>query len=91
LALAYLGISPWRPGISSPEVATGSPRLSRREGGQFLRDRDPGLWIDELPPEKGSEIGVGKENARQTSLYREAVGRVLAEAKLRLYTLQHRY
>jgi GTPase SAR1 family protein len=46
-----------------------------------LRVRDPELWIDEPPPERDPEIGVGKENAWQIPLYREAVKRVLAKAK----------
>ena len=46
-----------------------------------LRVRDPELWIDEPPPERDPEIGIGKENAWQVPLYREAVRRVLAELK----------
>ena len=39
----------------------------------FLRDRDPVLWIDEPPPEKDLEVGIGRYVAWQTPLYREAV------------------
>jgi hypothetical protein len=46
-----------------------------------LRVRDPELWIDEPPPEKDPEIGVGKEDAWQAPLYREAVRRVLVGLK----------
>jgi hypothetical protein len=42
----------------------------------FFKDRGPELWIGKPPPEKGSEIGVGKENVWQTLLHREAVRRV---------------
>jgi dephospho-CoA kinase len=43
----------------------------------FLRDRDPELWIDEPPPEKDLEIGVGRYVAWQTPLHREAVRKAL--------------
>ena len=45
----------------------------------FLRDRDPVLWIDEPPPEKDLELGIGRYVAWQTPLYREAVKKVLVE------------
>ncbi|WP_292000248.1 ATP-binding protein [Caldivirga sp.] len=35
------------------------------------------LWIDTPPPEKDLEIGVGKDNAWQAPLYKEAIRRVL--------------
>jgi hypothetical protein len=34
-------------------------------------------WIDEPPPEKGHELGIGKLAAWQTPLHREAVRKVL--------------
>jgi DNA-binding transcriptional ArsR family regulator len=40
-------------------------------------DRQPWLWIDQPPPEKDLEIGVGKRVAWQTPLHREAVKRAL--------------
>ncbi|ADM27608.1 ATPase [Ignisphaera aggregans DSM 17230] len=42
-----------------------------------LWDRDPWLWIDVPPPEKDSELGIGKHFAWQTPLHREAVRRAL--------------
>jgi len=43
-------------------------------------DREDWLWIDEPPPEKDLELGVGKRVAWQTPLHREAVRRALKEA-----------
>ena len=43
-------------------------------------DRDPWLWIDEPPPERDLELGVGRHVAWQTPLHREAVRRALEEA-----------
>ena len=43
----------------------------------FLPDRDPGQWIDEPPPERDLELGIGRYVAWQTPLHREAVRRVL--------------
>jgi energy-coupling factor transporter ATP-binding protein EcfA2 len=40
-------------------------------------DRESWLWIDQPPPEKDLEIGVGKRVAWQTPLHREAVKRAL--------------
>jgi energy-coupling factor transporter ATP-binding protein EcfA2 len=42
-------------------------------------DRESWLWIDQPPPEKDLEIGVGKRVAWQTPLHREAVRRALEE------------
>ena len=42
-----------------------------------LYERDPVFWIDEHPPRKDLEIGVGREVAWQTPLHREAVKRAL--------------
>jgi len=41
--------------------------------------RESWLWIDQPPPEKDLEIGVGKRVAWQTPLHREAVKRALTE------------
>ena len=43
--------------------------------------RDPPLWIDQPPPQKDLELGVGKRVAWQTPLHREAVRKALAEAR----------
>ncbi len=40
-------------------------------------DRDPYFWIDEPPPEKDLELGIGKFYAWQTPLHREAMRRAL--------------
>jgi hypothetical protein len=39
--------------------------------------RDEFLWIDEPPPEKDLELGIGRYVAWQTSIHREAVRKVL--------------
>jgi dephospho-CoA kinase len=41
--------------------------------------RDPELWIDEPPPEKNLELGIGKYIAWQTPLHKEAIKKVLSE------------
>jgi hypothetical protein len=43
----------------------------------FLNDRDLRLWIDEPPPQKDLEIGVGKYVAWQTPIHREVVKKAL--------------
>ena len=42
--------------------------------------RDPRLWAGEPPPERDSELGIGRRVAWQTPLHREAVRRALEEA-----------
>jgi hypothetical protein len=42
-----------------------------------MYDREPWLWIDQPPPQKDLEIGIGKYVAWQTPLHREAVKRTL--------------
>ena len=42
--------------------------------------REGWLWVDEPPPEKDLELGIGKRVAWQTPLHREAVKRALKEA-----------
>jgi energy-coupling factor transporter ATP-binding protein EcfA2 len=42
-------------------------------------DRESWLWIDQPPPEKDLEIGVGNHVAWQTPLHREAVRRALTK------------
>jgi energy-coupling factor transporter ATP-binding protein EcfA2 len=39
--------------------------------------RDPDLWVDEPPPEKDPELGIGRYVAWQTPLHREAVKKAL--------------
>ncbi len=46
-----------------------------------LYDRKTTLWIDEPPPEKDLELGIGKHIAWQTPLHREAVKKALEETK----------
>jgi hypothetical protein len=45
-----------------------------------MYDRDPYFWIDQPPPERDPELGIGKNVAWQTPLHREAVRRALREA-----------
>jgi len=45
-----------------------------------MYDRDPYFWIDQPPPERDPELGVGKNVAWQTPIHREAVRRALREA-----------
>jgi predicted AAA+ superfamily ATPase len=42
-----------------------------------LFSRKPDLWIDQPPPEKDPELGIGRYVAWQTPLHREAVRRAL--------------
>jgi hypothetical protein len=42
-----------------------------------IPERDPRFWIDEPPPERDLELGVGRDVAWQTPLHREAVRRAL--------------
>lgn len=44
-----------------------------------MYERDQKLWIDEPPPHKALEIGVGRYVAWQTPLHREAVRKALGE------------
>ncbi|GAB6948066.1 hypothetical protein JCM16161A_21960 [Vulcanisaeta sp. JCM 16161] len=45
----------------------------------FLPKRDPNQWIDQPPPERDPELGIGKYVAWQTPLHREAVRKALRE------------
>jgi dephospho-CoA kinase len=47
----------------------------------FLRDRDPELWIDEPPPKRDLEVGIGRYVAWQSPIHREAVKKVLEKFK----------
>jgi hypothetical protein len=44
-----------------------------------LYPRDPVFWIDEPPPERNPELGIGKYVAWQTPLHREAVKKAIEE------------
>ncbi|MEM4970855.1 MAG: ATP-binding protein [Sulfolobales archaeon] len=39
----------------------------------FLPERDPWFWIDQPPPQRDPELGIGRYIAWQTPLHREAV------------------
>jgi len=43
-------------------------------------DRKPYLWVDQPPPEKDPELGIGRHYAWQTPLHREAVKRAIRAA-----------
>jgi len=43
----------------------------------YMHDRDEHFWIDQPPPEKDPELGIGRFYAWQTPLHREAVRRAL--------------
>jgi len=66
--------------LLSPE---GAPLLERLVDINMLIDsityRDPPLWIDQPPPERDLELGVGRHVAWHTPLHREAVRRALQE------------
>jgi hypothetical protein len=42
-------------------------------------DRDVWLWIDEPPPERDVELGIGKYVAWQTPIHREAVKKAITQ------------
>ncbi len=44
-----------------------------------MYDRRPSFWIDQPPPERDPELGIGKNVAWQTPIHREAVRRALRE------------
>jgi len=46
-----------------------------------LPPREEGYWVDEPPPERDLELGVGRYVAWQTPLHREAVRRALEQAQ----------
>jgi hypothetical protein len=45
-----------------------------------MYDRDPVFWIDEPPPEKDLDLGIGREVAWQTPLHREAVKKAMEQS-----------
>jgi len=42
-----------------------------------LYSRNPELWVDEPPPERDPELGIGRHVAWQTPLHKEAVKRAI--------------
>ena len=44
-----------------------------------MYDRRPSFWVDQPPPERDPELGIGKNVAWQTPIHREAVRRALKE------------
>ncbi len=44
-----------------------------------MYDRRPSFWIDQPPPERDPELGIGKNAAWQSPIHREAVRRALRE------------
>ncbi|MCC6019545.1 MAG: ATP-binding protein [Candidatus Verstraetearchaeota archaeon] len=44
-----------------------------------IYDRNPKFWIDEPPPEKDLELGIGRDVAWQTPIHREAVRRAITQ------------
>jgi len=44
-----------------------------------IYERNQVFWIDQPPPEKDPELGIGKDVARQTPIHREAVKQALKE------------
>jgi len=44
-----------------------------------MYDRDPYFWIDQPPPKRDPELGIGKNVGWQTPIHREAVRRALKE------------
>jgi hypothetical protein len=45
----------------------------------YIYRRGSALWVDQPPPERDSELGIGKYLAWQTPIYREAVRKALRE------------
>jgi hypothetical protein len=44
-----------------------------------MYERDPHFWVDQPPPERDPELGIGKHVAWQTPIHREAVRRALED------------
>jgi len=62
--------------FNAPEELT-DELISRNLILYFLPRRMEPLWIDEPPPERDLELGIGRYVAWQTPLHREAVRRAL--------------
>ncbi|MEM4970835.1 MAG: ATP-binding protein [Sulfolobales archaeon] len=65
--------------LSQPEVRELERKLIELNLISHVWDRDPTSWIDVPPPEKDSELGIGRRVAWQTPLHREAVRKALEE------------
>jgi len=46
-----------------------------------IYERKQIFWIDQPPPEKDPELGIGKDVAWQTPIHKEAVKQALKETK----------
>jgi energy-coupling factor transporter ATP-binding protein EcfA2 len=46
-----------------------------------MYERDPYFWVDQPPPERDPELGIGRNAAWQTPLHREAVRKVLRDVR----------
>jgi len=46
-----------------------------------IYDREQIFWVDQPPPERDPELGIGRDVAWQTPLHREAIKRALKETK----------
>jgi hypothetical protein len=44
-----------------------------------IHERKQIFWVDQPPPERDPELGIGKDVAWQTPLHKEAVERALRE------------
>jgi len=55
-------------------------RLTERNLVAELKRRDPNTWIDQPPPERDPDLGIGRYYAWQTPLHREAVEKALEAA-----------
>jgi hypothetical protein len=45
----------------------------------YIYRRNPALWVDQPPPERDLELGIGRNVAWQTPIHREAVRMALRE------------
>jgi len=74
-----------REAIENPDVLLEGYRETASLAGTLIernliarvKRRDPHAWIDEPPPERDPELGIGRYYAWQTPLHREAVKRAL--------------
>jgi Archaeal ATPase. len=87
-------IAKWRDwlerAVEDPE-ALWSPDIPEELKAELIRrnliiynmyDRDQVFWVDQPPPERDLELGIGKDVAWQTPLHREAVRRALKEYRV---------
>jgi len=77
-----------REALEDPDTLLGKYREAKNLVNQLteknliieLKRRDPRVWIDQPPPEKDPELGIGRYYAWQTPLHREAVRKALTAA-----------